>query len=192
MCRPNILYPVLNLYYILDSYRSCVNCCISPLHPSAYNAAYSAHNPCRPREARYLAFYWLPVKSHRPKPSHAISSVFQYIVLYTLHQPQYIVVSNRTMNLCILHKYLRYNILWLIMHSYTIYRHATRSARSSVSRALCSYRYSLPAACKTCDTAQLSPARAMLRTAAVAVQRTAHDTAYSLNYVQIAQKQAEK
>ena len=78
------------------------------------------------------------------------------------------------------------------MHSYTIYRHATRSARSAVSRALCIYRYSLPANCKTCDTAQLSQARAMLRTAAVAVQRTAHDTAYSLNYVQIAQKQTEK
>ena len=172
--------------------ESCVNCYISPLHPSAHTAAYSAHNPCRPREARYLAFYWLPVKSHRPKPSRAISSVFQYLVLYTIHQPQYIVVSNRVMNMCILHKYLRYNILWLIMHSYTIYRHATRSARSAVSRALCIYRYSLPAACKTCDTAQLSPACAMLCTAAIAVQRTAHDTAYSLNYVQIAQKQAEK
>ena len=134
----------------------------------------------------------MPVKSHRPKPSRAISSVFQYLVLYTLHQPQYIVVSNWAMNMCNLHKYLRYNILWLIMHSYTIYRHATRSARSAVSRTLCSYRYSLPAACKTCDTAQLSQARAMLCTAAVAVRRTAHDTAYSLNYVQIAQKQAEK
>ena len=96
------------------------------------------------------------------------------------------------MNMCILHKYLRYNILWLIMHSYTIYRHATRSARSAVSRALCIYRYSLPAACKTCDTAQLSQARAMLRTAAVAVQRTAHDTEYLPDYVQIAQKQASK
>ena len=137
---------------------NCGNCYISPLHPSAYNAAYSAHNPCRPREARYLAFCWLPVKSHRPKPSRAISSVFQYIVLYTLHQPQYIVVSNWEMNLCILHKYLRYNILWLIMHSYTIYRHATRSARFAVSRALCIYHYSLPAACETCDTAQLSRA----------------------------------
>lgn len=94
-------------------------------------------------------------------------------------------------NLYILHKYLRYNILWLIMHSYTIYRYATTSARFAVSRALCIYRCSLPAACRTCDTAQLSPARAMLRTAAVAVQRTAHDTAYSLNYVQIAQKQAK-
>ena len=48
------------------------------------------------------------------------------------------------------------------MHSYTIYRHATRSARSAVSRALCSYWYSLPAACKTCDTAQLSQAVAVL------------------------------
>lgn len=66
------------------------------------------------------------------------------------------------MNLCILHKYLRYNILWLIIHSYTIYRHATRSARSAVSRALCSYRYSLPASCKTCETAQLSQAVAIL------------------------------
>lgn len=182
----------MNIYYILDYYRSCVNCYISPLRPSAYNAAYSAHNLCRPREARHLAFYWLSVKSHRPKPSRAISSVFQYIVLYTLHQPQYIVVSNRAMNLYILHKYLRYNILWLIIHSYTIYCHATTSARFAVSRALCIYRCSLPAACKTCDTAQLSRARAMLRTAAVAVQRTAHDTAYSLDYVQIAQKQAEK
>lgn len=90
--------------------------------------------------------------------------------------------------MCILHKYLRYNILWLIMHSYTIYRRAVRSARFAVSRALCVYRYSLPAACKTCDTAQLSPACAMLRTAAVAVQRTAHDTAYSPDYVHIAQK----
>ena len=96
------------------------------------------------------------------------------------------------MNLCILYKYLSYNILWLIMHSYTIYRHAVRSARFAVSRALCIYRYSLPAACKTCDTAQLSQACAMLRTAAVAVQRTAHDTAYLPDYVQIAQKQAEK
>lgn len=78
------------------------------------------------------------------------------------------------------------------MHSYTIYRHATRSARFAVSRALCIYRYSLPAAFKTCDTAQLSQACAMLRAAAVAVKRTAHNTAYSLNYVQIAQKQAEK
>ena len=78
------------------------------------------------------------------------------------------------------------------MHSYTIYRPATRSARSAVSRALCIYRCSLPAACKTCDTAQLSPARAMLRTTAVAVQRTAHDTEYSLDFVQVAQKQAEK
>lgn len=105
----------------------------------------SAHNLCRRREARYLAFYWLPVKSHRPKLSRAISSVFQYIVLYTLHQPQYLVVSNREMNLYILHKYLNYNILWLIMHSYTIYRHAMRSARFAVSRALCIYRCSLPA-----------------------------------------------
>ena len=64
--------------------------------------------------------------------------------------------------MCILHKYLRYNILWLIMHSYTIYRHATRSARSAVSRALCSYRYSLPAACKMCDTAHFSQAMAVL------------------------------
>ena len=104
----------------------------------------------------------MPVKSHRPKPSRAISSVFQYLVLYTIHQPQYIVVSNGAMNLCILHRYLRYNILWLIMHSYTIYRHAERSARSAVSRALCSYWYSLPAACKTCDTAQLSQAVAIL------------------------------
>lgn len=56
LCRPNILWSVLNLYYILDSYRSCGNCYISPLRPSEYNAAYSAHNPCRPREARYLAF----------------------------------------------------------------------------------------------------------------------------------------
>ena len=180
----------MNIYYILDSYWSCVNCYISPLRPSAHNTAYSAHNLCRPREARYLAFYWLPVKSHRPKPSLAISSVFQYLVLYTLHQPQYIVVSNGAMNMCILHKYLRYNILWLIMHSYTIYRHAERSARFAVSRALYIYRCSLPAACKTCDTAQLSPACAMLRTAAIAVQRTAHDTAYSPDYVQIVQKQA--
>lgn len=48
--------------------------------------------------------------------------------------------SNRAMNLCILHKYLNYDILWLIMHSYTIYRHATRSARFAVSRALHIYR----------------------------------------------------
>ena len=142
--------------------ESCADCYISPLHPSAHTAAYSAHNPCRRREAWYLAFYWIPVKSHRPKLSRAISSVFQYLVLYTLHQPQYIVVSNGAMNMCILHKYLRYNILWLIMHSYTIYRHATRSARSAVSRALCSYRYSLPAACKTCDTAHFSQAMAVL------------------------------
>ena len=104
LCRPNILWSVLNLYYILDSYWSCADCYISPLHPSAYNAAYSAHNPCRRREARYLAFQGLPVKSHRPKPSRAISSVFQYIVLYTIHQPQYLVVSNGAMNMCILHK----------------------------------------------------------------------------------------
>ena len=64
--------------------------------------------------------------------------------------------------MCILHKYLRYNILWLIINSYTIYSLATRSARSAVSRALCSYRYSLPAACKTCETAQLSQAVAVL------------------------------
>ena len=134
----------------------------------------------------------MPVKSHRPKPSRAISSVFHYLVLYTFHQPRYIVVSNGAMNMCTLHRYLRYNILWLIIHSYTIYRPATRSARSAVSRALCIYRCSLPAACRTCDTAQLSQARAMLCTAAIAVQRTAHDTAYSLDYVQIAQKQAEK
>lgn len=121
-----------------------------------------------------------------------MSKVFQYLVLFTVHQPQYLVVSNRAMNLCILHKYLNYNILWLIIHSSTIYSHAARSARFAVSRALCIYRCSLPAACKTCDTARLSPSCAMLCTAAVAVQRTAHDTAYSLNYVQIAQKQTEK
>lgn len=116
--------------------RSCINCYISPLHPSAHNAAYSAHNLSRRRETRYLAFYWLPVKSHRPKPSRAILSVLQYLVLYTPHQPQYIVVSNWAMNLCILHKYLRYNILWLIIHSSTIYSRATRSARFAVSHAL--------------------------------------------------------
>ena len=67
-----------------------------------------------------------------------------------------------------------------------------REARDLLSLARCAFTgVSLPAACETCDTAQLSPARAMLRTAAVAVQRTAHDTAYSLNYVQIAQKQAK-
>ena len=74
------------------------------------------------------------------------------------------------------------------MPSYTIYCHATTSARFAVSRALRIYRYSLPAAHKTYDIAQLSQACAMLRTAAVAVQRTAHDTAYSPDYVQIAQK----
>ena len=183
---------MLNIYYILDSYWSCVNCYISPLHPSAHIAAYSAHNLCRRRETRYLAFLGLPVKSHRPKPSRPMSKVFQYLVLFTVHQPQYLVVSNWTMNLCILHKYLRYKILWLIMHNHTIYCHATRSARFAVSRALCVYRCSLPAAFKTCDTARLSPSCAMLCTAAVAVQRTAHDTAYSPNSVQIAQKQAEK
>ena len=68
-----------------------------------------------------------------------------------------------------------------------------REARDLLSLVRCAFTgVVLPAACETCDTAQLSPARAMLRTAAVAVQRTAHDTAYSLNYVQIAQKQAEK
>ena len=172
--------------------RSCINCYISPLRPSAHTAAYNAHNLCRRRETRYLAFYWLPVKSHRPKPSRAILSVLQYLVLYTIHQPQYIVVSNGAMNLCILHKYLNYNILCYKATMPTIYSRATRSARFAVSRALCIYRCSLPAACETCDTAQLSPARAMLRTAAVAVQRTAHDTEYSLDYVQIAQKQAKK
>ena len=121
-----------------------------------------------------------------------MSKVFQYLVLFTVHQPQYLVDSNRAMNLCILHKYLRYNILWLILRKHTIYSHAARSARFAVSRALCVYRYSLPAAFKTCDTARLSPSCAMLCTAAVAVQRTAHDTAYSLDYVQIAQKQAKK
>ena len=190
-----VLYLVLTQYLVVCLWistiswiliRSCINCYISPLHPSARTAAYSAHNPCRRRETRYLAFYWMPVKSHLPKPSRAILSFLQYLVLYTIHQPQYIVVSNWAMNMCILHKYLRYNILWLIMHSSTIYRHAVRSARSAVSRALCSYRYSLPAACKTCDTAHFSQARAMLCTAAIAVQRTAHDTEYSPDYVHIA------
>lgn len=172
--------------------ESCVNCYISPLHPSAHIAAYSAHNLCRRRDTRYLAFLGLPVKSHRPKPYRPMSKVFQYLVLFTVHQPQYLVVSNRAMNLCILHKYLRYNILWLILRKHTIYSHAARSARFAFSRALCIYRCSLPAACKTCDTARLSPSCAMLCTAAVAVQRTAHDTAYSPYSVQIAQKQAEK
>ena len=61
------------------------------------------------------------------------------------------------------------------MHSYTIYRHATRSARSAVSRALCSYRYSLPAACKTCEIAQLS------QTVAVLPATPAHSTARAGN-----------
>lgn len=117
-----------------------------------------------------------------------MSKVFQYLVLFTVHQPQYLVDSNRAMNLCILHKYLRYNILWLILRKHTIYSHAARSARFAVSRALCVYRYSLPAAFKTCDTARLSPSCAMLCTDAVAVQHTAHDTAYSPDSVQIAQK----
>ena len=92
--QPYILYTLL--YHYLYRYYILWLLCIfrpPPLRPSAYNAAYSAHNPCRRREARYLAFYWMPVKSHRPKPSRAISSVFQYIVLYTLHQPQDIVVD---------------------------------------------------------------------------------------------------
>ena len=172
--------------------ESCVNCYISPLRPSAHTAAHSAHSTCRRRDTRYLAFLGLPVESHRPKPSRPVSKVFQYLVLFTVHQPQYLVDSNRAMNLCILHKYLRYNILWLIIHSSTIYSHAARSARFAVSRALCIYRCSLPDAFKTCDTAQLSPSLAILRTAAIAVQRTAHDAAYSPNSVQIAQKQAEK
>ena len=172
--------------------RSCINCYISPLRLSAYTAAYNAHSTCHRRDTRYLAFLGLPVKSHRPKPSRPMSKVFQYLVLFTVHQPQYLVVSNRAMNLCILHKYLRYNILWLILRKHTIYSHAARSARFAVSRALCIYRCSLPAACKTCDTARLSPSCAMLCTAAIAVQRTAHDAAYSPNSVQIAQKQAEK
>ena len=136
--------------------RSCINCYISPLHPSAHNAAYSAHNPCRRRETRYLAFYWLPVKSHRPKPSRAILSVLQYLVLYTIHQPQYIVVSNGAMNLCILHKYLRYNILWLIIHSSTIYSRATRSARFAVSRALTVHPTKDRCCALACHVAQLS------------------------------------
>lgn len=162
------------------------------LRCTSYSWADRVNPISRPREPRSLAVLGRPVKVHWPTHFRVISRILLYLVLYTLHQPQYLVDSNRAMNLCILHKYLNYNILWLIMHSYTIYRHATTSARFAVSRALFIYRCSLPAACKTCDTAQLSQACAMLRTAAVAVQRTAHDTAYSLDFVQIAQKQAEK
>lgn len=140
-----VLYLVLTQYLVVCLWistiswiliRSCINCYISPLHPSARTAAYSAHNPCRRRETRYLAFYWMPVKSHRPKPSHAISSVFQYIVLYTLHQPQYLVVSNGMMNMCILHRYLNYNILYFRAIVYTIYSNPWETARFAVSHAV--------------------------------------------------------
>lgn len=166
-----VLYLVLTQYLVVCLWistiswiliRSCVNCYISPLHPSAHTAAHSAHNPCRRRETRYLAFYWLPVKSHRPKPSRAILSVLQYLVLYTIHQPQYIVVSNWAMNLCILHKYLRYNILWLIIHSSTIYSRATRSARSAVSRAVYTLYGKLHHYTTNCEITQISRCSAQL------------------------------
>lgn len=61
------------------------------------------------------------------------------------------------------------------MHSYTIYRHAVRSARFAVSRALYVYLHSLPAGCKTCETAQLSQAVAVL------LATPAHSTAQAGN-----------
>ena len=174
----SVLYLVLTQYLLVCLWvstiswiliESCINCYISPLRPSAHTAAYSAHNLCRRRETRYLAFYWLPVKSHRPKPSRAILSVLQYLVLYTIHQPQYIVVSNGAMNMCILHKYLNYNILCYKATMPTIYSRATRSARSAVSRAvytLCGklhhYTHKLR---DNADIAPLSPACYNVRTA---------------------------
>ena len=142
--------------------RSCINCYISPLHPSAHTAAYSAHNPCRRRETRYLAFYGLPVKSHRPKPSRAILSVLQYLVLYTIHQPQYIVVSNWAMNMCILHKYLNYNILCYKATIPTIYSRTTRSARFAVSRAVYTLCGKLTTTTTNCEITQISRRSAQL------------------------------
>lgn len=136
LSKPNILWSILNTYYILDSSWSCINCYISPLRPSAHTAAYSAHNPCRPRETRYLAFLGLPVKSYRPKPSRPMSKVFQYLVLFTVHQPQYIVVSYGSMNMCILHRYVSYNILYFRAIIYTIYSNPWETARLAVSHAV--------------------------------------------------------
>ena len=142
--------------------RSCINCYISPLHPSAHNAAYSAHNPCLRRETRYLAFYWLPVKSYFLYLFCAILSVLQYLVLYTIHQPQYIVVSNGAMNMCILHKYLNYNILCYKATMPTIYSRATRSARFAVSRAVYTLCGKLHHYTTNCEITQISRRSAQL------------------------------
>ena len=132
LCRYYILYSM----YLLPLYL--VPRSSSPLRPSSacilhnlgpYCTAHSIRadkvDPIsRPREPHSLAVLGRSIKVHWPTHSRVISRILLYLVLYSLFKPQYLVDSNRAMNLCILHKYLRYNILWLIMHSYTIYRHA--------------------------------------------------------------------
>lgn len=156
MSTPNILWSILNTYYILDSSSSCINCYISPLRLSAYTAAYNAHSTCHRRDKRYLAFLGLPVKSHRPKPSRPMSKVFQYLVLFTVHQPRYIVVSYGSMNMCKLHNPLKYKILWLILRRHTIYSGTERSARFAVSHALTVHATKDRCCALACRVAQLS------------------------------------
>ena len=144
LCRYYILYPMylLPLYLVPRSaspLRPSDACILHNLGPycTAHNIRADRVNPVsRPREPRSLAVLGRPVKVHWPTHSRVISRILLYLVLYTFHQPQYLVVSNGAMNMCILHKYLRYNILWLIIYSSTIYSRATRSARFAVSRAL--------------------------------------------------------
>ena len=123
-------------------------------------------------------------------------SVLQYLVLYTIHQPQYIVVSNGAMNMCILHKYLNHDILCYKATIPTIYSRATRSARSAVSRAvytLCGKLHHYTTNCEikqiSCRSAQLvimCAQRSTKRTAQLALtncaartKRTARSATYS-------------
>ena len=71
-------------------------------------------------------------------------------------------VSNGAMNLCILHKYLSYDILCYKATIPTIYSCATRSARFAVSRAVYTLCGKLTTTTTNCEITQISRRSAQL------------------------------
>lgn len=144
LCRYYILYSM----YLLPLYL--VPRSSSPLRPSSTCILHSIGPYCtphsiradrvdpisRPREPHSLAVLGRPIKVHWPTHSRVISRILLYIVLYTIHQPQYIVVSNWAMNMCILYRYLRYNILCYKATTPTIYSNPWETARFAVYHAV--------------------------------------------------------
>lgn len=126
------------------------------LRCTSYSWADRVNPISRPREPRFLAVLGRPVKLHWPTHFRVISRILLYLVLYTLHQPQYLVDSNRAMNLCILHKYLNHNILCYKDTIPTIYSCATRSARFAVSRALTAHPTKDRCCALACHVARIS------------------------------------